>query len=824
MKILRWAALLAIVVVVLATIAHIRRDSIARGIANSIFSETDVAVTDLSVDSLSTNRLELSELIIESQSGARYEIFGLSIPLRAADSAIALISADRLIVHYASSRDAQALLSTTLQTVLDLPRIRPSLEATVAQVSVPNLPELTDVIWVTRDQKQALSFVLEGIKVTTGIEPWQDMRHRMSIQATRTNGDTAEVLTAAFELSHDGEKFTASGPTMIRLAAWAPILRTLGLLPASLEGLDARLQGPTHIALDKPQAGHAAFNAQLALDGELTATYRTSDGQATGILIAAVDQLAIESNYPAFEWDARAERVEATVDTDDIKELPVVINELECHAGIRCKMAVAVDADNLMWNGYDIETTKLALPVELEIGELTRVDIAAGARGRFKGVRTSDLSAASIDIVSFSGTQVFIDDAAWRCQIDELQLAIEKFAGAGKLVASFPLTLSGLNISDSAGTIATSLSVTPGGNGSWGDVAFYLPGAAGTLTIGDARLATSLLLNDRFDALSAKLELTRELVQERGTLTVSNAQLLFEHAALSDLLPGWPYPLDIVDGTWEAQGQVNWRTNGATLEFDGEVIQAFDSLAGRYNDIAFVGLRTELDTALDAATGIAISPSHIDIRLLDVGLPLEHIAADYSVDASDKSVRMDNLSVAALGGAFTADSFEFSPTNPANVVPLRAESIQLQLMVDIAELKNIEITGALSGELPMTWRGANVTIEDGRLESDAPGGVIRYRSDDETIAAVAPDTQLSVVTRALNNFEFDSLNSDVDYNEAGDLNLKMRLSGINPDMDATQPVILNLSIENNVPQLLRSLRAVRSIEDILERQTEKQTN
>ena len=43
-----------------------------------------------------------------------------------------------------------------------------------------------------------------------------------------------------------------------------------------------------------------------------------------------------------------------------------------------------------------------------------------------------------------------------------------------------------------------------------------------------------------------------------------------------------------------------------------------------------------------------------------------------------------------------------------------------------------------------------------------------------------------------------------------------------PDVDPTQPVILNLNIENNVPQLLRSLQAVRSIEEILERQVQKQ--
>ena len=69
------------------------------------------------------------------------------------------------------------------------------------------------------------------------------------------------------------------------------------------------------------------------------------------------------------------------------------------------------------------------------------------------------------------------------------------------------------------------------------------------------------------------------------------------------------------------------------------------------------------------------------------------------------------------------------------------------------------------------------------------------------------------------NFEFESLSSDVNYNEAGNLLLQMRLEGVNPDYDPTQPIILNLGVENNIPDMLRSLRAIRSIEDILEQRT-----
>ena len=57
------------------------------------------------------------------------------------------------------------------------------------------------------------------------------------------------------------------------------------------------------------------------------------------------------------------------------------------------------------------------------------------------------------------------------------------------------------------------------------------------------------------------------------------------------------------------------------------------------------------------------------------------------------------------------------------------------------------------------------------------------------------------------------------YDDEGDLVMKMRLSGVNPEMDPNQPVILNLNVENNIPDMLRSLQAVRSIEEVLEAQS-----
>ena len=209
----------------------------------------------------------------------------------------------------------------------------------------------------------------------------------------------------------------------------------------------------------------------------------------------------------------------------------------------------------------------------------------------------------------------------------------------------------------------------------------------------------------------------------------------------------------------------------------------------------------------------------IDVALLDLGLPLERITADFALNIREQSMQVQNLSMSALGGQIVADPFRFDMREERNVIVLRPQSIQLQFMVDLVEFERIKLTGSISGVLPVVISSKTLTIAHGQLENDPPGGVIRYLPGIDTEDAEVSDSKLGLVSRALANFQFDSLTADVDYAENGDLILQMRLVGINPDMDDKQPVILNLGLENNIPQLLRSLQAIRSVEEILERRS-----
>jgi hypothetical protein len=57
----------------------------------------------------------------------------------------------------------------------------------------------------------------------------------------------------------------------------------------------------------------------------------------------------------------------------------------------------------------------------------------------------------------------------------------------------------------------------------------------------------------------------------------------------------------------------------------------------------------------------------------------------------------------------------------------------------------------------------------------------------------------------------------MNLSQEGDLTLKLRLTGRNPDLEEKRPVVLNVEVENNIPQMLRSLRAARAVEDVLEK-------
>ncbi|HSN52700.1 MAG TPA: YdbH domain-containing protein, partial [Woeseiaceae bacterium] len=346
------------------------------------------------------------------------------------------------------------------------------------------------------------------------------------------------------------------------------------------------------------------------------------------------------------------------------------------------------------------------------------------------------------------------------------------------------------------------------------------PAVHADLAAADGRLSAAVRFGTPDGGLAGTATLSHDLESGRGELTLDAATIDFATLPLAGLFIDWPYDWNVEAGTAAADADVSWQETDTGFAVSGTLAATAGDLAGRYAEIGFVGFSTRIDAAIGPQATVTLQPARFDVALVDVGFPVEDISGIATPDIEESAFAVSGLSMSLLGGTVTADPFRFDLDADGNQLTLRASGIQLPLMAALADLEAVTISGSVSGQIPVTIRGNKVIIDGGHLENDPPGGVIRYGG--AAAGNVVDDgSQLGVVTRTLRNFEFDSLSSAVEYAENGDLVLQMRLEGINPDFDPTQPVILNLNVQNNVPQMLRSLQATRSIGEVLEQRLSK---
>ncbi|MEJ2256274.1 MAG: YdbH domain-containing protein, partial [Woeseiaceae bacterium] len=203
----------------------------------------------------------------------------------------------------------------------------------------------------------------------------------------------------------------------------------------------------------------------------------------------------------------------------------------------------------------------------------------------------------------------------------------------------------------------------------------------------------------------------------------------------------------------------------------------------------------------------------------DIGVALRDISARYRLRPDEEAVEISALEMSAFGGAITTDPFRLDASGDDTTVLVHARSVNLAEMLSIQEFEAVDVTGQVDADLPVTLGEHGVRIADGRLSGLPPGGVIRYRQG--APAAESDTSAVGFATRALSNFEYETLSSDVSYAENGDLVLKMQIRGRNPDFEDGRPIVLNIGVENNVRDMLRSLQATRSAQEVIERRVNR---
>ena len=813
MKATRLLLVIAAVVVVLATAGWFLRNSIIQRLSGPFLDDYDLRITDVSLDSLARNDARIGYLELEHTSGTKIAIEDLTLPIGSGPADLKTYAAGRVtVVNATRSERAPFEIARLMDQYLSLAERIPRTEVRIGELSVAPYPLLRDVHWLSKDGRQTLLASFDGNTLSSEVFKAQADVYAGGIGLVSSRPETkTQSASLTFEQFDFGLGIT--GGADVAPAAWTPLLEIFDLLPdgVDIESGTARVEFDASIPYDTRMT--PSLTATATPSSPLHFTYTSTSGATTTGQVLTGSPYKVTATFPAVRWTVDQGESTLLLTYGEWSNIPVSVTDLACQSGPTCSMntVVAIEAADLpIGKAQKVELTSTQSVTVTEEG--TKVDIQDGAGLQLTGWSNAGKNLARLDARFVSGLSLQLNDAGWELAVESIDADVQSLSVAEGIAISAPIFLENVLADDRDESLSLRAGIyAPSGKSNLTSQTVTLPGFRGALSLADMKFVADLTTVG-LDA-DATMIARHDFGTGAGALRLNGARLSFTTRRLSKMVSPWRYHWDLTAGIVAVDLDATWGGPGTGV--NGKTSIHIDGLAGFYNDTAFTGLSTDINAGLSDVAGFDVRPSEIHVALVEIGIPVENISARYTLDLDALAVDVDDLRMSAFGGVVRADPFSFRTASERNTLTLHAESLELEELLSTVDLEKVKITGSIGANLPVTIVGRDVTIKDGRLAGDPAGGVIRYLGRDEPKGAKL--SGLDMATRALSNFVFKTLTSEVDYGEDGNLVLKMRLEGRNPDLEDNRPIILNLSLENNVRQMLRSLKAARTVEEILER-------
>ncbi|MGM0570520.1 MAG: intermembrane phospholipid transport protein YdbH family protein [Pseudomonadota bacterium] len=275
---------------------------------------------------------------------------------------------------------------------------------------------------------------------------------------------------------------------------------------------------------------------------------------------------------------------------------------------------------------------------------------------------------------------------------------------------------------------------------------------------------------------------------------------------LAKTLEAWPDSLTLEEGEARLAGELTWRPEsplaaGATLDFAGA--------SGLYEEMAWRALSGQVQVNL-ANDRLTISTSDLELGELNPGMPIGpvHLAGSYGADLAvpmTGQLVLDRAEAGFSGGTLSIAPQSWQLERMPVRVPVTVQGLQLSDLMDLYPTEGLAGEGTLEGELPLIISDRGIRIERGQLSALPPGGRLQLPAD-KLQAMAASNEAMALVTRAMEDFHYERLESGISYSEDGTLVLDLQLRGNSPGVDSDRPVVLNINLEEDIPALLTSLQ------------------
>jgi hypothetical protein len=248
-----------------------------------------------------------------------------------------------------------------------------------------------------------------------------------------------------------------------------------------------------------------------------------------------------------------------------------------------------------------------------------------------------------------------------------------------------------------------------------------------------------------------------------------------------------------------------------------------DKLSAQYQEYRAKGISSTMVLYAQGMESIStVRPAPISIASIQTGVEITNLATSvqgsWTLSQSQPIIEVKDFRCHLFGGTVSSPGLTVDLANPVSQATLVLRDLDLAKILSVEQNQSLQGTGALDGTVPVSITPAGVTVKDGVVTALPPGGIIRYGVTSESSKTIVETSNhLHLVTQALNNFHYTLLRVGVNYAENGRLLLNARLEGRNPDLKMIPPINFNLTVQEHIPTLLKSLRLVEDIEGVVEK-------
>ena len=254
----------------------------------------------------------------------------------------------------------------------------------------------------------------------------------------------------------------------------------------------------------------------------------------------------------------------------------------------------------------------------------------------------------------------------------------------------------------------------------------------------------------------------------------------------------------------------DWSAEGIENQF---LSLKLTEMSGKYRDTLFSGAEIRVGGAGFVPLRL---PKPIEIRIaeLNPGLPIREISGKLQVSYKKKRLKLRGSDVSAhlLNGRLEVPQLTFDMSGRKGQTSVLLKRLDLAEIVKLYPQKAIFASGTVSGKLPVNFFPTGVTISSGSIHSDS-NGVLRATLFDTQETSTALEKSLGIAASALENYHYDSLEAAADLDRAGDLQLQLSLKGKNPEFQNGRPIHFTVTVNENIPALLKSLRITSEMAD-----------